>query len=167
MIVFEFKVKAKPTQYAAIDEAIQTSQFVQNKCLRYWMDNEGASKYDLNKYCSVLAKEFSFASKLNSQARQASAERAWTAISRFYENCRKVETCHDRVKKSLSQRTHVCGNRGYVEDRDIAASLNILQKGLSTVGHTGTYAWGDLPSWAVGAILSSNGKSKNQESPLL
>ncbi|MEQ8382427.1 MAG: transposase [Coleofasciculus sp. A1-SPW-01] len=313
MIVFEFKVKAKPTQYAAIDEAIQTSQFVRNKCLRYWMDNEGASKYDLNKYCSVLAKEFSFASELNSQARQASAERAWTAISRFYENCRKVETrhgasvqgfladsnghteespkfyrkserqlnranrkkskkyrkgakpqsrnyhkarkryarkhlrvsrqrkeyckrvaysviqsndlvayedlnvkglvknrhlsksisdagwsmfrqwleyfghkygkvtvavpphytsqdcpkCHDRVKKSLSQRTHVCGNCGYVEDRDIAASLNILQKGLSTVGHTGTYAWGDLPSWAVGAILSSNGKSKNQESPLL
>ncbi len=53
--------------------------------------------------------------------------------------------CHDRVKKSLSQRTHICGNCGYVEDRDIAASLNILQKGLSTVGHTGTYAWGDLP----------------------
>jgi len=50
MIVFEFKVKAKPTQYAAIDEAIQTSQFVRNKCLRYWMDNEGASKYDLNFY---------------------------------------------------------------------------------------------------------------------
>ncbi|MEQ8959205.1 MAG: transposase [Coleofasciculus sp. C2-GNP5-27] len=75
--------------------------------------------------------------------------------------------CHHRVKKSLSQRTHVCGNCGYVEDRDIAASLNILQKGLSTVGHTGTYAWGDLPSWAVGAILSSNGESGNQESPCL
>lgn len=47
----------------------------------------------------------------------------------------------------------------------IAASLNILQKGLITVGHTGTYAWGDLPSWAVGAILSSNGESGKKVSP--
>ncbi|MEQ9358192.1 RNA-guided endonuclease InsQ/TnpB family protein [Coleofasciculus sp. F4-SAH-05] len=409
MIVFEFKVKAKLTQYAAIDEAIRTAQFVRNKCLRYWMDNKGVNKYDLNKYCSVLAKEFSFAAELNSQARQSSAERAWSAISRFYENCRNkikgkkgfpkfkkncrsveyktsgwklsenrkavtftdkkgigrlklkgtynlnfyqldqikrvrlvrradgyyaqfavkvdvrlVEThhgasiptgkaigldlgiryfladsnghtedspkfyrfserqlnranrkkskkyrkgakpqsknyhkarkryarkhlrvsrqrkeyckrvaysviqsndlvayedlnvkglvrnrhlsksisdagwstfrqwleyfgykygkvtvavpphytsqdcpkCHHRVKKSLSQRTHLCGNCGYVEDRDIAASLNILQKGLSTVGHTGTYAWGDTPSWSVGVILLANGESGNQESPL-
>lgn len=402
MIVFEFKVKAKPAQYAAIDEAIRTAQFVRNKCLRYWMDNKGIDKYDLNKYCRVLAKEFSFAGELNSQARQSSAERAWSAISRFYENCRnkikgnigfprfkkncrsveyktsgwklsenrkaitfsdkkgigrlklkgtydllfysidqikrvrlvrradgyyaqfsvkadvRIKTqptgkavgldlgikyfladstghteespqfyrkserqltlanrkkskkyqkgvkpqsnnyqkaccryarkhlrvsrqrkeyckrvaysviqsndlvayedlnvkglvrnrhlsksisdagwsifrrwleyfghkygkatvavpphytsqdcpeCHHRVKKSLSQRTHVCGNCGYVEDRDIAASLNILQKGLSTVGHTGTYAWGDLPSWSVGAILLANGESENQESP--
>ena len=89
MIVFEFKIKAKPAQYAAIDEAIQTAQFVRNKCLRYWMDNKGIDKYDLSKYCRVLAKEFSFADKLNSQARQASADRAWSAISRFYENCRK------------------------------------------------------------------------------
>ncbi|MEQ9667266.1 RNA-guided endonuclease InsQ/TnpB family protein [Coleofasciculus sp. G2-EDA-02] len=404
MIVFEFKVKAKPTQYAAIDEAIRTAQFVRNKCLRHWMDNKGVDKYDLSKYCRVLAKEFDFAAELNSQARQASADRAWSAISRFYENCRKkvkgkkgfpkfkkncrsveyktsgwklsenrktiaftdkkdigrlklkgtydlnfyqldqikrvrlvrradgyyvqfavkadvrVKTkptgnaigldlgikyfladsngntedspkfyrqaekklnqanrkkskkyrkgakpqsknyhkarkryarkhlrvsrqrkeyckrvaysviqsndlvayedlnvkglvrnrhlsksisdagwstfrqwleyfghkygkatvavppqytsqdcpkCHHRVKKSLSQRTHVCGNCGYVEDRDIAASLNILQKGLSTVGHTGTYAWGDLPSWTIGAILSSNGGSENQESSSL
>jgi len=396
MIVFEFKIKAKPAQYAAIDEAIRTSQFVRNKCLRYWMDNQGIDKYALNKYCRVLAGLFSWAAELNSQARQASAERTWNAISRFYENCRtkvkgkkgfpkfkkncrsveyktsgwklsenrkaitftdkkgigqlklkgtydlnfyqldqikrvrlirradgyyaqfvvkadvRIKTqptgraigldlgikyfladsngktedspkfyrssekqlnranrkkskkyrkgakpqsknysrarkryarkhlrvsrqrkeyckrvaysviqsndlvayedlnvkglvknrhlsksisdagwstfrqwleyfghkygkvtvavpphytsqdcpkCHHRVKKSLSQRTHVCGNCGYVEDRDIAASLNILQKGLSTVGHTGSYAWGDLPSWAIGAILSSNGGS--------
>jgi putative transposase len=68
------------------------------------------------------------------------------------------------MKKSLSTRTHTC-QCGYVEDRDIAASINILQKGLCTVGHTGTYAWGDLPSWAVGANLPSNGESLNQESP--
>lgn len=89
MLILEFKVKAKPSQYTAIDEAIQTSQFIQNKCLRYWMDTKGVSKYDLNKYCAVLAKEFAFANKLNSQARQASAERAWNAISRFYDNCKK------------------------------------------------------------------------------
>lgn len=89
MIIYEFKVKAKPEQYQAINEAIKTSQFIQNKCLRYWMDNKGASKYDLNKYCKVLAQEFEFASELNSMARQSAAERAWSAISRFYDNCKK------------------------------------------------------------------------------
>ncbi|WP_353814701.1 MULTISPECIES: hypothetical protein [unclassified Moorena] len=41
MKVLEFKVKGKKAQYAAIDEAIRTGQFVRNKCLRYWMDNKG------------------------------------------------------------------------------------------------------------------------------
>ncbi|MDJ0517739.1 MAG: hypothetical protein QNJ74_16335 [Trichodesmium sp. MO_231.B1] len=71
MIIYEFKVKAKPEQYKAIDEAIKTSQFIPNKCLRYWMDNkgEGVSKYDLNKYCQVLAKKLKFANELNSMPR--------------------------------------------------------------------------------------------------
>ncbi len=89
MIIFEFKVKAKPIQSQAIDEAIRTVQFIRNKCLRFWMDNPKVSKYDLNKYSAVLANEFSFADKLNSMARQSSAERAWSAISRFYDNCKK------------------------------------------------------------------------------
>src|SRR5882762_7729268 len=38
---------------------------------------------NLNRYCAVLAKEFPFANKLNSQARQAAAERAAYAISRY------------------------------------------------------------------------------------
>ncbi len=404
MIIYEFKVKGKDAQYRAIDEAIRTSQFIQNKALRYWMDNEKVSKYDLNKYCAVLASEFYFASELNSMARQSAAERAWSAINRFYENCKKkvkgkkgfpkfkkhtrsveyktsgwklshtrkaitftdkknigtlklkgtydlnyyqikqvkrvrlvcradgyyaqfaidtdarVETqptkqivgidlglkyfiadnkgnveqspqfyrksqkqlnranrkkskkfvkgkkpqsnnyhkarnryarkhlrvsrqrkeyckrvaycviqsndlvayedlkvanmvrnrhlaksisdagwstfrawleyfghkygkvtvavpphhtsqncsnCGEKVKKSLSTRTHVCPHCGYIEDRDVNASINILRIGLSTVGHTGTYAWGDLPSWAVGVNLLSNGESANQESPRL
>jgi putative transposase len=33
--------------------------------------------------------EFSFVGKLNSMARQASAERAWFSISRFYDNCQR------------------------------------------------------------------------------
>lgn len=92
MIILEFKVKAKPVQYNAIDEAIRTVQFIRNKCLRFWMDNQKVSKYDLNKYSAVLANEFSFADKLNSMARQSSAERAWSAISRFYDNCKKKIT---------------------------------------------------------------------------
>ncbi len=89
MLVLEFKVRAKKHQYTAIDEAIRTAQFVQNKCLRFWMDNEKVNKYDLNKYCRVLAHDFDFANKLNSQARQSSAERTWSAISRFYDNCKR------------------------------------------------------------------------------
>lgn len=89
MIVLEYKIKGKQYQFQAIDEAIRTGQFVRNKALRYWMDNKGVNKYDLNKYCAVLAKEFDFAKKLNSTARQSSAERAWSGISRFFDNCKK------------------------------------------------------------------------------
>jgi putative transposase len=403
MFVLEYKVKAKEYQLRAIDEAIRTAQFVRNKALRYWLDNKGVNKYDLNKYCRVLAKEYDFANTLNSTARQSSAERAWSAISRFYDNCKKkiagkksfpkfkkntrsveykqsgwkldeqtkkhltftdkkgigrlklvgsrdiyfyspeeikrvrllrradgyyvqfciniavqedieptgkaigldmglkvfyadsngqtepnpryyrkgeqrlnilnrrksrkfkrgqpqsnnyrkarnryarvnlsisrqreehakrlarcvctsndcivyedlqvknlvrnsklsksindagwtqfrkwVEYfgyklgkitiavppqytsqdcpfCGKRVKKSLSTRTHVC-SCGYTEDRDVAAAINILKKGLRTEGHSGTYAWGDTPSWAVGVTQLFNGESLSQESPRL
>ena len=73
--------------------------------------------------------------------------------------------CEKRVKKSLSTRTHAC-ECGYIQDRDIASAIRILQLGLNTVGHTGMYAWGDLPSWSVGANLLANGESLNQESPV-
>ncbi|MGL6340715.1 MAG: RNA-guided endonuclease InsQ/TnpB family protein, partial [Waterburya sp.] len=89
MIILEYKIKAKQYQYLAIDEAIRTGQFVRNKALRYWMDNKGVNKYDLNKYCRIIAKEYSFADKLNSTARQSSAERAWSGIARFFDNCKK------------------------------------------------------------------------------
>ncbi|WP_424103753.1 RNA-guided endonuclease InsQ/TnpB family protein [Moorena producens] len=89
MIVLEFKAYGKQKQYYAIDEAIKTAKFIRNSCLSYWMDNKGVGKLDLNKYCTVLAKQFPFANELNSMARQASAERAWSSISRFYENCKK------------------------------------------------------------------------------
>lgn len=89
MLVLEAKLKVKTEQYTLIDEAIRTALFVRNKALRYWMDNHGADKYDLSAQCAVLAKGFEFVKKLNSQARQASAERAWSAINRFFENCKK------------------------------------------------------------------------------
>lgn len=400
---FEFKAYGKPKQYAAIDDAIRTAQFIRNKAIRYWIDNKGTGKNDLSKLCAVLAKEFPFANELNSQARQASAERAWSSISRFYDNCKKgvkgkkgfpkfkknarsveyktsgwklsenrkaitftdkkgigrlklkggydlhfyqlsqikrvrivrradgyyvqfcidtdvrMETqptgralgldvgikyfladsngrtvenpqfyrkgekklnranrkkskkfrrgqpqtsnyrkarnryarkhlrvsrqrieyvkrvaycvtqsndlvayedlnikgmvrnrklaksisdvawgnfrmwleyfghkygkitvavpphntsqdcsnCGKKVQKSLSNRTHRCTHCGYVEDRDVNAAINILKRALSTVGHTGMYAWGEKPSWAIGENLSSNGISTNQESPRL
>jgi IS605 OrfB family transposase len=92
MIVLEMKAVVKPSQCSAIDEAIRTVQFIRNKALRLWMDakrEDKIDKYSLNKYCAVLAKQFKFADDLNSTARQASAERAWSAIARFYDNCKK------------------------------------------------------------------------------
>lgn len=86
------KAVVKPSQCSAIDEAIRTVQFIRNKALRLWMDakkEDKIDKYSLNKYCAVLAKQFKFADDLNSTARQASAERAWSAIARFYDNCKK------------------------------------------------------------------------------
>ncbi|EGJ28491.1 MULTISPECIES: RNA-guided endonuclease TnpB family protein [Moorena] len=89
MIILEFKAYGKKQQYQAIEEAIRTVKFVRNSCLRLWIDNKGINKYDLNKYCKVLAKEFPFTNALNSTARQAAAERTWSSIARFYDNCKK------------------------------------------------------------------------------
>jgi putative transposase len=88
MIVLEFKLKGTHEQYRVIDDMIRTAQFVRNKALRYWMDNRGVKLPDLYKQCAVMAKEFEWAGKLNSMARQASAERAIFAIQRFFANCK-------------------------------------------------------------------------------
>ena len=88
MIVLEFKLKGKAEQYRVIDEMIRTAQFVRNKTLRYWIDNQGVKLIDLYKQCAIMAKEFEWAGKLNSMARQASAERAIFAIQRFFANCK-------------------------------------------------------------------------------
>jgi putative transposase len=45
-------------------------------------------RYALSKYSTELRNGFKFVQDLNSMAVQASAERAWLAISRFYENCK-------------------------------------------------------------------------------
>jgi transposase len=81
VLVLEFKTYGKLNQFNAIDDAIRTTQFIRNKCIRLWMDEKGTGKNDLQKYCAVLAKEFPFADELNSMARQASAERALAAIA--------------------------------------------------------------------------------------
>ncbi len=94
MLTFEYKLRGNQSQYQIIDEMIRTGQFVRNKCLRYWMDATREDKvngYALNKYCTILAKnpESPWVKKLNSMARQAMAERAWSSISRFYDNWKK------------------------------------------------------------------------------
>ena len=91
MLVLEYKVKAKPSQYQAIEEAIRTVQFVRNKCLRHWMDAPKEAKVNYARLCNhvtELRNTYSFVKDLNVHAGQASAERAWLAISRFYSNCK-------------------------------------------------------------------------------
>jgi len=91
MLVLEYKVKGKQHQYNAIDDAIRTTQFIRNKVIRYWMDAPRELKIDkfaLNKYSTELRSYFPFAAELNSMAVQSAAERGWSAISRFYDNCK-------------------------------------------------------------------------------
>jgi putative transposase len=89
MIVLEFKARGKLTQYSAIDEAIRTAQFIRNKAVRFWMDNSGIGQKELYCLSKTLRDEFPFAKELNSSACQASIERAYSAIARFYDNCKK------------------------------------------------------------------------------
>ena len=94
VLVYEYKIKANSTKLAAINGAIKIGQYIRNKCLRYWMDADKEQKinrFALNKYSTIVANDpkMPFAKLIHSNARQASAERAWAAISRFYDNCKK------------------------------------------------------------------------------
>ena len=75
MLIYEYKLGGNKQQYQAIDEAIRVTQFIGNKCLRKWMDERGVSHHDLQCYCAELTHEYSFAACLNSQPRQAAADR--------------------------------------------------------------------------------------------
>lgn len=87
MLTLEFKLYGNTDQFKAIDEAIRITQFIRNKALRQWIDSvnspvkeNATTLYHLSK---TLAQQFDFVKELNSSARQAATERAWTAISRF------------------------------------------------------------------------------------
>src|SRR3989440_12125888 len=89
MIMLEFRLVGQPRQYTAIDEAIRTTQFIRNKCVRLWQDTWGTTLSDLSAYCRILAQEYDFVRNLNSMARQAAAERAGAAITPFFAPCKK------------------------------------------------------------------------------
>ncbi|HEY9598129.1 MAG TPA: transposase, partial [Cyanophyceae cyanobacterium] len=80
----------------------------------------------------------------------------------------QCSNCGIHVKKSLSVRTHAC-QCGFILDRDWNAAINILKLALSTIGHMGTWvkdpnASGDSTSTVIGAILSQQVGSMNEES---
>jgi putative transposase len=117
MFVLEYKIKAKKHQQIRIEEAIRTVQFVRNKCLRFWMDSAKkakVSRFDLSKYSTQLRKEFEFVESLNSMAVQASAERTWFAISRFFDNCKKrVRNFEVSSKCKTHSRQKTVKRKGY------------------------------------------------------
>jgi putative transposase len=84
-------------------------------------------------------------------------EKITVAVNPSYTS-QECSSCGEIVKKTLSTRTHVC-KCGRVMDRDENAARNILSRGLSTVGHTGTLglepnnSLGELTSTVVGEIL--------------
>ena len=85
MIIYESKLEGTQNQYERLDGAIRTGRFVRNSIIRAWIDNQIKGRNSAYAYCKVLAdsSEFPWAKQLNSQARQAHAERAWAAIERF------------------------------------------------------------------------------------
>lgn len=119
MFILEYKFRGKPEQFRAIDEGIRTVQFVRNKCVRYWMDSEKVGKAQVYKHTTTLRKEFPFVKRLNSTACQQAGERAWTAISKFYENCKKqVKGKKGYPKFSKGTRSIEYKQSGWKLDRD-------------------------------------------------
>jgi putative transposase len=141
MLVFEAKLEGSNEQYEKLDEAIRTARFIRNSCLRYWMDNSGIGKYELSAYCAVLAKQFSWANQLNSMARQASAERAWSAIARFYDNCKKGKQGRRGFPRFKKHQTH-----GSVEYKTTGYKLSEDRR---TITFTDGFKAGSFKLWGT------------------
>ena len=140
MIVLEFKAKGKTTQYTAIDEAIRTAQFVRNKCVRYWMDNRGVGQKELYRHNTALRAEFPFVNALNSHACQVAVERAYSAIARFYSNCKKSipgKKSYPKFKKNCRSVEYKTSGWKLSEDR---RSINFIdKKGIGSLKLKGTW----------------------------
>ena len=140
MRVLEFKAKGKTTQYSAIDEAIKTAQFVRNKCIRYWMDNRGVGQKELYRHNTLLRAEFPFVNALNSHACQVAVEWAYSAIARFYDNCRKSipgKKGYPRFKKNCRSVEYKTSGWKLSPDR---RSINFLdKKGIGKLKLKGTW----------------------------
>lgn len=129
MLVYEFKAYGKSAQLTAVDDAIRTAKFIRNSCIRLWMDVKGTGKNDLQKYCAVLAANFPFANELNSMARQASAERAWSSISRFYDNCKKRKVCREDTPPGELCNKGVSGKKGFPQFQKDCRSVEYKTSG--------------------------------------
>lgn len=144
MLVREAKLSGTQQQYERLNEGIRTFQCIQNRCLRLWVDVKGTSKNDLQKYCAVLAQDAAqpWMSKLNSQARQAAAERTWIAISSFYRRC-----------------TQGSGKKGYPKFKKHSRSIEYKTTGWKTSSDGTTIAFTD--GFATGAMgLWMDGKAR-------
>ncbi|MFN7415547.1 MAG: RNA-guided endonuclease InsQ/TnpB family protein [Dolichospermum sp.] len=135
-------------------EDLRIKNLVKNHCLAKSIND--ASWYQFRVWLEYFGKVF---------------KRVTVAVNPQYTS-QECSSCGEVVKKTLSTRTHVC-QCGCVMDRDENAARNILSRGLSTVGHTGTFmldmsnALGDESSTQAGEILSEQVMSLIKESPRL
>jgi putative transposase len=140
MLALEFKAKGKTTQYAAIDEAIRTAQFVRNKCVRFWMDNQGVGQKELYRHNTALRAEYPFVKTLNSHACQVAVERAYRSIARFYDNCKKSipgKKGYPRFKKNC--RTVTYKTSGWTLSETRKQIIFTDKKGIGTLKLKGTW----------------------------
>ncbi len=131
-------------------EDLRIKNLVKNHCLAKSINDAGW--YQFRKWLEYFGTKFG---------------KVTVAVNPAYtsQNC---SGCRTTVKKSLSTRTHVC-ECGCELDRDHNAAINILEIALSTTGHVGTWildpnASGDLASTVLGANLSQQAESMNEES---
>jgi IS605 OrfB family transposase len=128
----------------------QRKGFAQKEALRVIKSNDFIAYEDLN--VKGMVKNSKLAKSINDVA--WSTFRQWLEYFGFkygkstvavspHNTSQNCSNCGQKVPKSLSTRTHICPHCGYVEDRDINAAINILKKGLSTVGHTETNTLGE------------------------
>jgi putative transposase len=77
------------------------------------MDNRGLGRKELYRYNTELRAMYPFVRDLNSHACQASVERCWSAIARFFDNCKKK----------------VPGKKGYPRFKKNSRSVEYKQSG--------------------------------------
>jgi putative transposase len=129
----------------------QREEFCKRIALRYIQSNDLVAYEDLNVKGLVR----------NRKLAKSISDAGWSTFRRWldyfaykygklaiavppHNTSQNCSNCGEKVQKSLSTRTHVCPYCNFVEDRDINAAINILQKGLSTVGQTGSLKLGDF-----------------------
>jgi len=141
-------------------EDLRIKNLVKNHCLSKSINDAGW--YQFRKWLEYFGAKFG---------------KITVAVNPAYTS-QECSKCGTLIKKSLSIRTHAC-QCGFVLDRDWNAAVNILKLALSTTGHVGTWvdaersrsidpnASGDSASTLIGAILSGQAGSMNEESPWL
>ena len=97
----------------------------------YFLPNAAGRKSRLNKSIADVG-WYKFILFLNYKAKEHC--KITIAVNPQYTS-QKCSSCGVLIKKSLSTRTHICNNCGFVADRDYNAALNILRLGMQSLGN--------------------------------
>jgi len=143
-ITLEFKVRCSKEQEATIENGIRTQCFYRNKAIAFWQDSykDGSkvNKYQLYKVANRgMFPEHPWSENLNSSARQAAVERAWTSINGFYRRCRQGAR-RKGYPKFLRTSCSVEYKQSGWKLSDDRRSITFTDRcGIGTLGLLGTY----------------------------